>query len=255
MLEIKNLFAGYDGYEILKSISITLEKNTLTSIIGTNGCGKSTLLNCISGQLKPFSGEIILNGSPISKYSPREYAQKLSYLRQTNDIPAISVNTLTLHGRFPYLGFPRKASEGDRRIARLAMESTGTWELRERLLPALSGGERQRAFLSMALAQDTQVILLDEPSAGLDIGHQLELMQLLSKLRDNGKTIAAVLHDIDSAIRFSNKICLIDNGGCAFFGTPKELLATSLLEDVFGVTLTAASIDNETRIIFGKPKK
>ncbi len=237
MIRINALNAGYGNDIILKDINATFTQKAVTVIIGPNGSGKSTLLKCLARQLTPQSGEIRLDDTPLETIPRKEYAKRVSYLKQSRDTPMLTVQNLVLHGRFPYMGFPRRVTETDIKIAKEAMERAGVWALHDKQLNALSGGERQRAYLAMALAQNSDILLLDEPSTFLDIRHQLELMGLLRTLCNDGKTILVVLHDINAALNIADNICLMNGGKIEFFGKPKDLLKTDALSDVFGVTV------------------
>lgn len=238
MIDITNLSADYGREPVLQHVNLHVAAGCITTIIGPNGCGKSTLLKCIARQMKRAGGEITLRGTPIDTFAPKELAKHISYLKQSREVPVIPVENFVMHGRFPYLGFPRKLTEQDKLIARRAMEKTGVWDLRHQELPELSGGQCQKVYLAMTLAQSAEVLLLDEPTTYLDIKHQLELLDLMCRLRSEGQTMVAVLHDINSAVRISDAICVIDRGRVAFFGTPAALLETDIISRVFGVQVT-----------------
>lgn len=238
MLELKNLAVGYGKKPVLEGVSTIFQKATLTSIVGVNGCGKSTLLKTLMGILPPMGGEATLDGKHLFDMKRGELAKRLSYLAQGKNTPDMTVETLVLHGRFPYLGYPRKYSAQDREIALTAMHKMGLEGQAEAPLSALSGGMRQKAYIAMALAQDTDVLLLDEPSTYLDISHQLELMQILRALADGGKTVIAVMHDLPMAFSFSDSIALLDGGRLALHDTPQAVAASKLLKNAFGIGLS-----------------
>ena len=197
MLEIKNVTAGYGKHTVLNDVSVAFEKGKLTSIIGVNGCGKSTLLKALLGILPLSSGEIVIDGKELCSMSRIEIARSVAYLAQGKNTPDMTVEQMVLHGRFPYLSYPRRYREADREIARKAMDAVGILHLADKSLYELSGGMRQTAYIAMAIAQDTDYILLDEPTTYLDIAHQLELMKLLRGLANSGKGIVTVMHDLD----------------------------------------------------------
>ena len=237
MLELNRISAGYGKQTVLDGISVDFEKGKLTSIIGVNGCGKSTLLKAILGILSLSSGEIFIDGENLLTISRNEIAKKIAYLSQGKNILDMTVEQMVLHGRFPYLSYPRRYSSHDREVAIKAMETVGVAEFAHKPLYSLSGGMRQNAYIAMALAQDTDYILLDEPTTYLDIAHQLELMRLLKQLSDNGKGIVTVMHDLPLAFDFSDTLTVMNNGGIIACGTPSELCNLPIIEDIFGVKI------------------
>ena len=237
MLEIKELYSGYGRTEILHGASLVLEKGSLTSIIGANGCGKSTLLKAILGIAQRTKGSILADGEDVSKMSQRELARRVAYLSQGRSIPDMTVEQLVLHGRFPHIGYPKRYTEKDRRIALEAMERTGIAELSEKPLASLSGGMRQKAYIAMALSQDTDYILLDEPTTYLDIANQMKLAKLLRRLSEDGKGVAAVIHDLPLAMSLSDKVAVMADGKILALGSPSEIYASGIIETVFGVSL------------------
>lgn len=237
MLELKNVYAGYGNRPILKSISLPFAKGTLTGVIGTNGCGKSTLLKTAAGILPAEQGEILIDGETLSALKRNAVARKIAYLEQGKHTPDMTVEQMVLHGRFPYLHYPRQYTRRDRAIAHSAMECVGIASMANTPMSALSGGIRQTAYLAMALAQDTDYILLDEPTTYLDIAHQLALLNLLRRLVDEGKGIVTVLHDLPMAMQYSDHLAVINDGTLSFFGTPNTLYQTDIIATTFGVQL------------------
>lgn len=238
MLEMKNVTAGYGKQTVLDGVSVTFEKGKLTSIIGVNGCGKSTLLKTALGVLPLASGDITVDGAAISSLKRKEIAQRIAYLSQGRNTPDMTVMQMVLHGRFPYLDYPRRYTDGDREIALAAMERVGISDLAAKPLYALSGGMRQNAYIAMALSQSTDYIFLDEPTTYLDIAHQLELMRILRALADSGKGIIAVMHDLPLVFDFSDQIAVMDKGRIVVAATPDEICASSVIGDIFGVEIT-----------------
>lgn len=237
MLEIKNVTAGYGNQTVLNDVSVVFEKGKLTSIIGVNGCGKSTMLKAILGILPLSNGEIVIDGKELRSMSRNEIAKHVAYLAQGKNTPDMTVEQLVLHGRFPYLSYPRRYKESDREIARNAMEVAGISHLANHPLFTLSGGMRQNAYIAMALAQDTDYILLDEPTTYLDISHQLELMRILRELANSGKGIVTVMHDIPLAFDFSDEITIIHNGNALRKGSPSEISASPFIKEIFNVEI------------------
>ena len=236
MFEIKNLSAGYGGVPVLRDISLVIPRGQVTVIAGPNGCGKSTLLKALTGIL-PAAGSVLLEGQALLTLSGRERAQKVAFLPQNRQTPEITVKNLVLHGRFPYLAYPRCYRPEDHKIAEAAMAQMGIQELGDTPLNQLSGGQRQKAYIAMALAQDTPVILLDEPTTYLDIRHQLGIIRQAKELAAQGKTVVMVVHDLPCAMAVADKIVLIENGTVAAQGTPDEVFLSGHMDPVFGVTV------------------
>ena len=232
MIKLQNLTTGYGKHTVLKDVTVTFEKGMVTGIIGVNGCGKSTLLKAML-DLIPAEGNISLDDRNLKDMSRKEIAQKAAYLSQGKTTPDMTVEQLVLHGRFPHLNYPRHYSKRDREIAYTAMEQMGILDLAQNPLGELSGGMRQNAYIAMALTQDTDYILLDEPTTYLDISHQLELMQVLRKLAGNGKGIVAVMHDLPIAFTYCDQILLLDGGSILAQGAPQQVC--DHIEKVFGV--------------------
>ena len=237
MIELKSISAGYGKSLVLDGVNASLEKGKLTCIIGENGCGKSTLLKTIIGILQVTNGEITVNGDSISALGRGEIAKRIAYLAQSKSTPDMTVGQMVLHGRFPYLSYPRRYREEDRIAAKSAMEAVGISHLADKPLGELSGGMRQNAYIAMALAQDTDYILLDEPATYLDISNQLELMQILRRLADGGKGIVTVTHDLPMAFGFSDAIAVLDKGKIALCDHPDGVCDAEILKALFGVSL------------------
>ena len=225
MLELRDVTAGYGGTPVLRNVTFSVPAGSLTALIGPNGCGKTTLLRAAARQLPLSGGGILLDGRPISAYGRTEFARKAAFMPQVRSVPAITVGALVSHGRFPHLGFSRRLRPEDRDAVQAAMEATGVVEWAHRDLRSLSGGERQRVYLAMALAQGTDLILLDEPTTYLDPGRQFELLDLIASLPGRGKTVFMVLHDLAHALRYSDRLVLLEQGRLVQQGTPEALYA------------------------------
>ena len=240
MICLNNLFAGYGGQPVLKDISFSVSPGTITTLVGPNGCGKTTLLRVLAGQLPLMKGSLSICGRDISQYGRRELARAVSLLPQARDVPALTVEALAEHGRYPHLGLSRRLTARDRETVANAMAQAHVTELASRELRELSGGQRQRAYIAMALAQDTDIILLDEPTTHLDLNRQFELLELIGTLRQAGKTLVLVLHDLDHALRCSDQVVLLEEGRLIQAGTPRELLNSGALERVFRISIREA---------------
>ena len=244
MVEIRNLSAGYGGEDVLRDITLDFPRGEVTAILGPNGCGKSTLLKSLIGLVPQVSGEIVVDGVEKHKLKTVELAQKIAYLPQNKRPPDMTAQQLVLHGRFPYLSYPRRYRESDRQAAKEAMEALGILDLAQTPLPRLSGGTQQKCFIAMALAQESPTILMDEPLSFLDISHQLKLLALVQNLARQGKAPVLVIHDLALALRFSHRIVLMERGRIRQTGTPDEILASGALEEVFQVK--ACTVDTPT---------
>lgn len=236
MLEIHNLTVGYGGGPVLREISLRIARGEVTVIVGPNGCGKSTLLKALAGILSA-DGSITLDGQDLLGLERRKLAQKVAFLPQNRQIPEITVKNLVLHGRFPYLSYPRRYRQEDHRAAEEAMSRMGIADLAERSLTTLSGGQRQKVYIAMALAQDTPVVLMDEPNTFLDVAHQLQLMEQARALAREGKAVVLVLHDLSMALECADSMVVLRDGECLFAGRPEEAFLSGSLQRAFGVQL------------------
>lgn len=233
MIEITGLRAGYPGKPVLRDVSLTFPSGELSVVIGPNGCGKSTLLKSVCGVLKPAAGEVLLDGAPF--HTLPHPARRVAYLPQHRPTPDITAERLVLHGRFPYLSYPRRYGRGDVAIARKALEQMGLSEVADAPVASLSGGMRQKVYLAMILAQDTPAVLLDEPTTYLDVSHQLHTMAHARALCAAGKTVVMVLHDLSLALRSAERLAVLERGTVACAGRPEEIFQSGVLDRVFGV--------------------
>lgn len=237
MLEFSHISASYGHTTVLEDISLTVPSGKITTLAGPNGCGKTTLLQCLIGGARVTRGTILLDEKNFLALPPRERAKRLAFLPQVRTvIPSLPVNTLVEHGRFPYLGFARKKTARDAEIIKRAMEFTEVLPYAEQPVNTLSGGIRQRVLLAMILAQDSDIIVLDEPTTYLDLEGQRHFLSMLRSLRQNGKTILLVLHDLQQAVKISDKLVVMNEQKIVAAGTPKECLQRHILENVFNTT-------------------
>ena len=237
-LETKSVTLAYEQNVIAKNLSVEIPNGKFTVIVGPNGCGKSTLLRSLSRLLLPQSGEILLNGENIHSQSTREVAKKLGLLPQSAIAPnGIKVIDLVSRGRFPHQKWFQTWSEADQKAVELAMQATGVMDFAQHNVDQLSGGQRQRVWVAMALAQETSLLLLDEPTTYLDIAHQIELMDLFQDLnRIQGHTLVAVLHDLNHACRYADHLIMIKAGKVIATGSPNEIVTEDLIKQVFGLS-------------------
>lgn len=238
MIQIHDLCAGYQGWPVLRNVTLDFMPGEILAILGPNGSGKSTLLKATNGILPKAGGEILLDDAPLETLKPKEIAKKVAYLPQSRAVPNITARRMVLHGRFPYLSYPRHYGKEDWEMVDRALQWVGAEELGERTLPTLSGGQRQKTYLAMALAQNTQTILMDEPTTYLDISCQIEVMALACRLAGEGKAIVLVLHDLCMALQYAHRIALLRDGQLVHLGTPEELYLNGAIEDVMGIKLS-----------------
>lgn len=235
-LSAENATLRYETREISRNLSVAIPDGSLTVIVGPNACGKSTLLKALSRLLPPSAGRIILDGETITRLPARDVARRLGLLPQRATAPdGITVADLVGRGRFPHQSFLRQWSLADERAVDDALAATAMTRHAGRPVAELSGGQRQRVWIAMVLAQDTPILLLDEPTTYLDIAHQIELMELLTDLNAAGRTIAAVLHDLNQACRYASHLIAMRDGAIIAEGKPDQIVTETLIEQVFGL--------------------
>jgi iron complex transport system ATP-binding protein len=242
-LAANNLTLGYGENIIIDDLDIIIPKGEITVLIGGNGCGKSTLLRSLARLLKPKGGNVILNGEDIAKMRTKEVAQKLAILPQSPVAPeGLTVYELVKQGRHPYRGLIKQWSNEDEEAVHQALKSTNMLRLKDRSVDSLSGGQRQRAWIALTLAQQTDIILLDEPTTYLDMTHQIDVLDLLFDLNErNGHTIAMVLHDLNLASRYAHHIVAIKDKKVYAQGKPEEIITSELVEEVFQMKCNIAN--------------
>ncbi|WP_218009665.1 ABC transporter ATP-binding protein [Actinomadura kijaniata] len=236
-LDIDRVSFGYPGRRVLDEVSLRVRPGEFVALVGLNGCGKSTLLRLAAGVLRPESGRVSVDGADMTRISRRDAARKVALLHQSAPaVPGLTVRQLVRQGRYAARGPLGMLRVGDDAVTVRAMRDVGVEEWADRPVEALSGGERQRVRLALALAQDTPVLLLDEPTTYLDLRHQLEVLRLVARLRDERRlTVLMVLHDLDMAARFAERLVALRNGRVAAEGPPDQVVTPALLREVFGV--------------------
>ncbi|CAH0272092.1 Ferric enterobactin transport ATP-binding protein FepC [Agrobacterium fabrum] len=235
-LEVQNATLRYNQRIIAEHLSVKIPDGSFTVIVGPNACGKSTLLRALSRLLTPSAGEVILDGKAIAGYPAKQLARAIGLLPQSSIAPdGITVAELVARGRYPHQSLFRQWSSEDEAAVASAMAATQTTQLSTRLVDELSGGQRQRVWVAMVLAQETPILLLDEPTTFLDIAHQIDLLDLCQELNAAGRTIVAVLHDLNHACRYATNIIAMRDGAIIAHGFPPTTVTERLVEDVFGL--------------------
>ncbi|EKM0362992.1 iron-enterobactin ABC transporter ATP-binding protein [Cronobacter turicensis] len=231
------LTLGYGDFRVADGLNVAIPDGKFTAIIGPNGCGKSTLLRTLSRLMKPLGGQVRLDGEAIQHFATKEVARRIGLLAQNASAPGdITVQELVARGRYPHQPLFTRWRDEDERAVQKAMDATGVSALADQSVDTLSGGQRQRAWIAMVLAQETSILLLDEPTTWLDISHQIDLLELLSALnREQGYTLAAVLHDLNQACRYANHLIALRDGKIIAEGAPSEIVDAALIEAIYGL--------------------
>ncbi len=233
----ERLTLGYGKQTVVDNLSVSIPDGEFTAIIGPNGCGKSTLLRSLSRLMTPLQGQVWLDGEHIQRYATKDVARRIGLLAQNASAPGdISVQELVSRGRYPHQPLFTRWRKEDEEAVRSAMRATGIESLANQPVDTLSGGQRQRAWIAMVLAQETSIMLLDEPTTWLDISHQIDLLELLSSLnRNQGYTLAAVLHDLNQACRYATHLIALRDGKIVAEGAPGEIVNAELIEAIYGL--------------------
>ena len=255
-MEVRDLRFSYGKNEILKGVSLKIPTGKITTLLGANGCGKTTLFNLMTKNLLPDDGYIFLHGKNIKNLTLKEFAHEVSIVHQNNTAAAdITVEQLVSFGRTPYRKMMQSMQDEDEQLISRAMEVTDILPFRDREVTRLSGGQRQRVWIAMALAQNTKILFLDEPTTYLDIRYQIEILELVRKLnREYGITIIMVLHDINQAIAYSDRVIGLKNGITCVDGSPKEAITEETIRELFGIGLNVVEFGGRTVVLSAERK-
>lgn len=253
MIKVENVRFSYGREEILKGIDVCFEKNEICAITGLNGCGKTTLLRLLVGLEQSESGKISIDGKDIRQYRGKELARKISFFPQNRPVPEMTVADYVANARFPYLKWDNRLSKDDKEKIEEAVRIADVSAFAQRDIRELSGGERQRVYMAMLLAQDTPYVLLDEPTAYLDISQQFCMMETMKRLRENGKCVIAVVHDLASAFKYCDKVAVMDGGRISAYGEAGKVAESEAIEKTFGVVCDRVEINGNAEYVF-RPK-
>lgn len=235
-LAARSVTLGYEARTICRDLTLAIPPGSFTVVVGPNACGKSTLLRAMARLLVPTQGQVVLDGQDINRLKTRDVARRLGLLPQTSSAPdGLSVAELVARGRYPHQSFLRQWSAADEEAVRSAIAATSLADLSDRPVDTLSGGQRQRAWVAMALAQETPILLLDEPTTFLDIAHQIDLMDLLERLNHEGRTIVAVLHDLNQAARYASHLVAMKDGKVIAEGPPADVVTREMVKIIFDI--------------------
>lgn len=250
-MEVRGLSFSYGKNKVLRDVSLKIQEGKITTIMGANGCGKSTLFSLMTKNLYPRKGKIFLRGKNIQNLNIKEFARQVSIVQQYNTASDdITVERLVAFGRTPHRKPMQAKTEEDERLVEWAMEVTGILGYRDREVSRLSGGQRQRVWIAMALAQNTRILFLDEPTTYLDIRYQIEILELVRRLNEEfGITIIMVLHDINQAIYFSHEVIGLKDGHVGFAGSPDEVIDRKSIKELYGIELDVAQVDGKKFVL------
>ena len=243
MIKLQDLSVGYRGEPVLRGVNLAFRPGQVTVLLGPNGCGKSTLLKTALGLLPALGGQVLYDGVPLGSLAPVQVARQAAYMAQSRSVPHIEARRMVLHGRFPYLSFPRRYRPEDKQAVAQAMDEAGAADLAGCLMQELSGGQRQKVYLAMALAQRTGTIFMDEPTTWLDVRHQLEVMATARRLAAGGKAVALVCHDLCLALRNADTVALLADGALRMTDTPDRVYESGALDTAFGVRVRRVEVD------------
>lgn len=250
MIQLKNVSFNYGKKVIIKEADVNIKKNKITIVVGPNGCGKTTLLKIISGLLPKKTGDIFIDGKDINDYKRNEIAKKISFMPQMRHTPDMTVNDFLMCARYPYMGINKSPSEADITAVNNAITSTNLSTYAHKNLKKLSGGERQKVYFAMTLAQNTDIILMDEPTTYLDMDKQYEILDLIKRMKN--KTIVMVMHDLTYALKYADYIVVMDNGQIIYSGSVEEVLNSDILSKVYNVKVKEIFVDGHKEYIVVK---
>ncbi len=252
MIEIKNLSCGYNGKEIVHNVDLCFEKSDVNIILGPNGCGKSTLMKAMVGVLNVKDSMICIDGKDINKYKDVERAKKIAFMPQIRNVPSMSVFDFMMCARYPYLGLSKVPEKVDVEAVENAIKVCGISEYSTSSIKKLSGGERQKVYFAFMLAQQTDILMLDEPTTYLDVKREFEILDMIKNMKKDEKTIVIILHDICHALKYADKIVVMDKGKIEAFGTPEQILESGVLEKIYNIKLHKIEFEGDTEYIIKK---
>jgi iron complex transport system ATP-binding protein len=250
-MEVKKLSFSYGKHQVLKDVSLKIERKKITTILGPNGCGKSTLFYLMTKNLPLNSGEILLDGKNIQEIKLKDFARKVSIVNQGNTIQGdITVESLVSYGRTPFLSMMQKMGEEDEKYIEWAMDITDVKKFKDQMVSSLSGGQKQRVWIAMALAQNTDILFLDEPTTYLDVRYQIQILELIKRLNQEYHiTIVMVLHDINQAIHYSDYIVGFKDGVMVGAGDAEKIVTKDFIKDIYDIDLDIITVNNKKLVI------